>query len=116
MSKIKFRLVNLNSWLVGLFLLTSCNLQASADTYLETLISLCDKLLSTQINNKADLNYGALVCSSANPTVNTLHSRAAEMVYPFAIAYKLTDKTQYRDAAITLGNWLTAILSQLLRS
>lgn len=30
-------------------------------------------------------------------------------MYPFAIAYKLTGKAQYRDVAIKLGNWLITI-------
>lgn len=90
-----------------LFIVSSVNLFAQKDPYKTTLLSLCDALLPTQINNPSDPNFGALVCPSTNPDDHPLHSRSAEAMYPFAIAYKLTGKTQYRDAAIKLGNWLT---------
>ncbi|MCX6238603.1 MAG: hypothetical protein NTY07_13755 [Bacteroidia bacterium] len=92
-----------------LFIVSSINLFAQIDPYRTTLLSLCDALISTQINEPSDPNFGALVCPSSNPDNHPIHSRAAEAVYPFAIAYKLTGKIQYRDAAIKLGNWLTTI-------
>ena len=64
------------------------------------MLTLCDALVKTQITNKADSNYGALVCPSENPENHPIHSRAAESVYPFAIAYKLTGKPIYREAAL----------------
>ncbi len=73
------------------------------------LSSLCDALLKTQITDKTNTNYGALVCPSSNPDTTPIHSRAAEAVYPFAVEYKLTGQTKYRDAAIALGDWLTRI-------
>lgn len=82
---------------------------AQVDPYKATLLSLCNALLTTQINEPADPNYGALVCPSVNPDKHPIHSRAAEAVYPLAIAWKLTGKAQYRDAAIKLGNWLISI-------
>ncbi|MBB5440849.1 hypothetical protein HDC92_004553 [Pedobacter sp. AK017] len=95
---------------VILFLLiTSGNLHAQKDPYQTTLQSLCDVLLTTQINGPTDPNFGALVCPSLNPENHPIHSRAAEAVYPFAIAYKLTKEVRYRDAAIKLGNWLIKI-------
>jgi len=94
-----------------LFLATllSLNLAAQENPYKSTLISLCNTLLSTQINASSDKNFGALVCPSSNPDNHPLHSRAAESVYPFAVAWKLTGKVKYRDAAIILGNWLIEI-------
>lgn len=82
---------------------------AQEDPYKTTLLKLCDALLSTQINEPSDANFGALVCPSTNPDVHPLHSRAAESVYPFAVAWKLTGQARYRDAAIKLGNWLISI-------
>jgi hypothetical protein len=76
------------------------------NAYKTTLTSLCDALLATQITDKTNANFGALVCPSKNPDVNKIHSRAAEAVYPFSVEYKLTGLAKYRDAAITLGNWL----------
>ncbi|WP_316812629.1 hypothetical protein [Pedobacter heparinus] len=92
-----------------LVIISSGNLFAQKNPYQTTLQSLCDVLLRTQINKPADPNFGALVCPSVNPDDHPIHSRAAEAMYPFAIAYKLTNKVQYRDAAIKLGNWLIKI-------
>jgi hypothetical protein len=86
-----------------------CTVHAIDNNFKTTLTSLCDALLQTQITDKANANYGALVCLSKNPDVNKIHSRAAEAVYPFAVEYKLTGQTKYRDAAIILGDWLIAI-------
>lgn len=98
-------------FLILVFQLTfhSSELMAQSNPYESTLLTLCDALLATQINDPADPNFGALVCPSTNPEVHPIHSRAAEAVYPFAIAYKLTGKVKYRDAAIKLGNWLITI-------
>jgi len=99
----------LKSTFLFLFIVCSINLFAQKDPYRTTLLSLCDALITTQINEPSDPNFGALVCPSSNPDNHPVHSRAAEAVYPFAIAYKLTGKIQYRDAALKLGNWLTTI-------
>jgi hypothetical protein len=95
--------------LLFLILISSGNLFAQKDAYQATLQSLCDVLLTTQINTPDDPNFGALVCPSLNPENHPVHSRAAEAMYPFAIAYKLSKKPEYRDAAIKLGNWLIKI-------
>lgn len=97
--------------IILLFLLTflSSHLFAQRNPYKSTLLILCDALLTTQINDPSDPNFGALVCPSTNPEDRPIHSRAAESVYPFAIAYKLTGKVKYRDAAIKLCNWLITI-------
>ena len=92
-----------------LLVMLSNILAAQDDLYRTTLLSLCDALLPTQLNEATGSNYGALVCPSVNPDNHPLHSRAAEAVYPLAIAWKLTGQTKYRDAAIKLGNWLITI-------
>ncbi|WP_237739816.1 hypothetical protein [Pedobacter arcticus] len=89
-----------------LFIISISNVSAQVNTYQATLRSLCDVLLTTQINSPTDPNFGALVCPSVNPDDHPIHSRSAEAVYPFSVAYKLTNKPEYRDAAIKLGNWL----------
>jgi hypothetical protein len=95
--------------LVFLLSLLSLNLSAQNESYKSTLLKLCNTLIATQISNSSDLNYGALVCPSSNPDDHPLHSRAAEAVYPFAVAWRLTGEIKYRDAAIKLGNWLIRI-------
>jgi hypothetical protein len=79
------------------------------DEYLTTLYSLCDTLLMTQITQTGATNYGALVSPSTNPTMNPVHSRAAEAVYPFAVCYEHSQKSEYAQAAILLGDWLVSI-------
>jgi len=92
-----------------LLLLSSTLLPAQDNSYKTTILSLCDALLPTQLNEPASPNYGALVCPSVNPENHPLHSRAAEAVYPLAVAWKVTGMPKYRDAAIKLGNWLISI-------
>lgn len=58
--------------------------------YLEALIPIVDQLVSTQITDPDDPDYGALVSASTNPQMNPRHSRAAEAVYPLGVAYKHT--------------------------
>lgn len=87
----------------------SNNVQAQKNLYQNTLLSLCDAMLTTQINEPTDSNFGAFICPSINPDNHPIHSRAAEMMYPLAVAYKLTGKVAYRNAAIKVGNWLITI-------
>lgn len=79
------------------------------DRYLEVLESLCDQLLSTQVTDPDDPDYGALVSPSTNPQPNPRHSRAAEAVYPLAVMYKRSGDEKYKNATILLGNWLIGI-------
>jgi len=79
------------------------------DEYLKTLYQLSDLLLTTQITKTTDPAYGALVSPSTNPDKNPIHSRGAEAVYPFAVAFKHSQNAKYADAAVLLGNWLTTI-------
>lgn len=92
-----------------LLVILSSPIPAKDDPYKSTLLSLCDALLATQINDTSSPNYGALVCPSVNPDNHPIHSRAAETVYPLAVAWKHTKQVRYRDAAIKLGNWLITI-------
>ena len=101
--------IKLKSALLFLFTVFSFNLFAQENPYKSTLLTLCNTLLTTQINDPTDPNFGALVCPSTNPDNHPIHSRAAEAVYPFAIVWKLTGEVKYRDAAIRLGNWLIKI-------
>ncbi len=68
----------------------------------KTMKGLVDALLKLQIVNETDPDYGALQC----PSCKVLHTRAAEAVYPFSVAYKYTGDKKYLKAAIDLGNWL----------
>ncbi|HXK16873.1 MAG TPA: hypothetical protein VNG33_03630, partial [Polyangiaceae bacterium] len=78
-------------------------------TYLAALYGLVDLLLTTQITDKSDKNYGALVSPSTNPDNHALHSRAAEAVYPLAVAYKHSQDQKYVKAALPLGDWLISL-------
>jgi hypothetical protein len=80
--------------------------------YLKTLYGLVDLLLTTQITNKNDENYGALVSPSTNPDNHAMHSRAAEAVYPLAVAYKHSQDEKYAKAALPLGDWLITLQTQ----
>jgi hypothetical protein len=72
---------------------------------LEFLNTLVNTLLQLQITEKNDPNFGALFCEECHED-NILHTRAAEAVYPFAVAYKHSGNDSYLQAAIQLGNWL----------
>ena len=92
-----------------IFFFLSCLSFGQFTAYKKSLLVICNSLLHTQINDSTDANFGALVCPSVNPDIHPIHSRAAESIYPFAIAYKLTGEIKYRKAAIKLGNWLIRI-------
>jgi hypothetical protein len=83
--------------------------QSQENPYVSTLLKLCNTLINTQISDIADPDYGALVCPSRNPDIQKIHSRAAEAMYPFAIAFKHTGNVRYKDAAVKLGNWLVSV-------
>ena len=94
-------------WLVVLLALPLSAAARPLDPKYEgTMLTLCDALLATQITDRASPDWGALVCPSTNPQVHPLHSRAAEAVYPFAIAWQRSRDAKYRDAAIPLARWL----------
>jgi hypothetical protein len=70
--------------------------------YGRTLIELSDALLKRQIDVHTDSSFGAIRCSHCG----VLHTRAAEAVYPFAVAHGITKDNRYLTASISLGNWL----------
>lgn len=72
------------------------------DACLETLYTLANTLVDLQVTGKDDSHFGAIQC----PECNIYHTRAAEAVYPFAVAYKHTGQENYLQAAINVGNWL----------
>ena len=93
----------------GLILLVSCgNLPDETQEiivkkqYFATLETLNRALLDLQNPDTADQHFGALDC----PLCKLYHTRAAEAVYPFAYQYFQNNDVEYREAAISLGNWL----------
>ncbi|MBF0441803.1 MAG: hypothetical protein HQK54_07870 [Oligoflexales bacterium] len=72
-------------------------------------LTLTDTLLKSQITDANDRDCGALISPSTNPQKNPRHSRSAEAVYPFAVAYELTKDLKYAKAATLAGNWLISI-------
>ncbi|MFA7289237.1 MAG: hypothetical protein WC055_10220 [Melioribacteraceae bacterium] len=67
-----------------------------------TLIELSDRIITNQIIDVNDKNFGAIKC----PHCNVLHTRAAESVYPLFITYQITKDKKYLYAAISLADWL----------
>jgi hypothetical protein len=61
-----------------------------------------DALVNLQISQEKDNDCGAIKC----PSCNVLHTRAAEAVYPLAVAFQQTGNSKYLVAAKSLGNWL----------
>jgi hypothetical protein len=70
--------------------------------YATTLLALTDALLDLQITKNGSPDCGALTCQNCN----VLHTRAAESVYPFAVAYQITNKNRYLKAARNTASWL----------
>jgi hypothetical protein len=80
--------------------------------YLKVLYGLDDLLLTTQINDARQPTHGALVSPSTNPELHPIHSRAAEAVYPLAVAFKHSQDAKYANAAVRLGDWLVSVQTQ----
>lgn len=78
---------------------TSVNLK---NEFGKTLFELCNSLQKKQLLQIPDANFGAINCSECN----LLHTRAAESVYPFLVAYKITGEENYFISAISLADWL----------
>lgn len=70
--------------------------------YASTLLELTDKLLALQKGRETGADCGALTCTHCN----VLHTRAAEAVYPFAVAYRVTGRPQYLTGAKHAAEWL----------
>lgn len=75
---------------------------------LETLYLLSNSLIDLQIKEEAVPHYGAIRC----PGCVVLHTRAAEAVFPFAVAYKHNGDSKYLQSAIKVGNWLISQQNQ----
>jgi hypothetical protein len=69
---------------------------------LTTTVLLVDALMDRQIQDPQHPDFGAIQC----PHCNVLHTRAAEAVYPLAVAFKHTGEKKYLRSAVNLGNWL----------
>lgn len=93
--------------IIGLMLAVAIT-TASAQTiapkkeYAQALMQLTGALLKRQNNKPADANYGGIWCAYDR----LYHTRAAEAMYPLAIAWQINHDTQYLQAAINAGNWL----------
>ncbi len=70
--------------------------------YASALLELADKLLALQRGREAGAACGALTCAHCD----VLHTRAAEAVYPFAVAYRITGRPQYLLGAKLAADWL----------
>jgi hypothetical protein len=69
---------------------------------LETMMVLTGSLMKLQVQGAGDPDRGALRC----PSCGVYHTRGAEAVYPFAVAFQRTGEPRYKDAACTLAEWL----------
>lgn len=102
MAILKTRMV----FLVILTTLSSCGKPAREISLraecLQTLHVLVDALLDLQVTDFHDSNHGALRCEYHN----VFHTRAAEAIYPLAVAFKHSGNRQYLVAGKNLGNWL----------
>lgn len=70
--------------------------------YAKTLIELSNTILSQQVNEPAESNFGAITCLHCD----VYHTRAAESVFPLYVSYTITHDKKYLKAAIDVGNWL----------
>ena len=85
---------------------TSCEKKAETislkDESLKNLLILCDDLIAVQDFEEGSEDYGALFCQECQD----YHTRAAEAVLPFAVAYKETGDEKYLKSAVSIGDWL----------
>ncbi|WEK34182.1 MAG: hypothetical protein P0Y53_16970 [Candidatus Pseudobacter hemicellulosilyticus] len=70
--------------------------------YAHTLLQLSDALLARQLTDPKVTDCGAIQCQHCN----VLHTRAAEAVYPFAVAYTITGHKKYLQGAKQAAAWL----------
>ena len=68
----------------------------------ETMKILIDALVRLQVTKPGDPSRGALEC----PGCGVYHTRAAEAVYPLAMAFQKTRDEKYRESARFLAEWL----------
>ena len=67
-----------------------------------TLLELSRALLERQVIAPLDPDDGAIRCDHCD----VLHTRAAESVFPFALAFRLSGDSAFARAAVRTGNWL----------
>ena len=91
-------------------ILIACNLASSTSAeqaslrkeFNSRLLELADALIRLQDLDSKSANYGALYCKACGDH----HTRAAEAVLPFAVAYRETGAKKYLTSAIATGDWL----------
>ena len=82
--------------------------QSSSETidlkaeYAKTLVELSNTIVSQQVTDPADSNFGAIRCVRCS----VFHTRAAESVFPLYVSYTITHDKKFLKAAIDAGNWL----------
>lgn len=70
--------------------------------YASTMLELSRALLDRQVIAPSEPHDGAIRCAHCD----VLHTRAAESVFPFALAFRLTGDSAFARAAVRAGNWL----------
>jgi hypothetical protein len=75
---------------------------ALREACLATMMDLTGALRSLQVREAGHPDFGAIRC----PSCGILHTRGAEAVYPFAVAFSHTGDTAYASAAIDVAEWL----------
>lgn len=70
--------------------------------YATTLFQLSDALLQRQVHVTNSPDHGAITCAHCN----VLHTRAAEAVYPFTVAWTIGRKHEYLNGAKSTAAWL----------
>lgn len=70
--------------------------------YAHTLVALADALLKRQEADAGNANQGGIWCAHCR----VWHTRAAESVYPFAVAYSISKEERYLKAARAAAGWL----------
>jgi hypothetical protein len=70
--------------------------------YAKTIIELSNTIVSQQVKEPTDSNFGAIRCVHCS----VFHTRAAESVFPLYVSYTITHDKKYLQAAINVANWL----------
>lgn len=69
---------------------------------LEMLRKFCDVLISQQVSDRNDPNYGALL----DPATGKPDEEGYEAIYPLAVVYHATKQKKYGIPTIRLANWI----------
>ena len=70
--------------------------------YAKTLVELSTTIVTQQVTEAADTNFGAIRCLHCT----VFHTRAAESVFPLYVSYTITHDRKFLTAAINAANWL----------